>query len=68
MLSLALTILSLLPLPPYVLLGNAGEVIFGPLTPVFSVLATGVAWIMWGTIWGIVILVGEARKALATTP
>lgn len=59
-----LTIASVLPLPHYALLGNAGEPILAPLAPLCLVMATGVAWMFWGAVFWLVRGLSIARARL----
>ncbi len=59
---LILFLLSLLPLPPQFLLGNVGSPLFASLVPACVVLATGIAWILWEMILGVVSLITTVRR------
>ena len=61
----SLLLLSLLPLPPQFLLGNVGNPLLALLAPACVVLATGIAWILWGVLYGVINLITIARKTFS---
>ena len=67
LLALLLTLLSMIPLPSYALLGNAGEITFAPLAPLCLAMATAVVWIVWGIILLLVRGIGKARRLIASS-
>jgi len=64
---LILFLVSLLPLPPQFLLGNVGSLLFASLAPACVVLATGIAWILWGMILGVVNLITTVRRRFGSS-
>jgi hypothetical protein len=65
-LALLLMVLSVIPLPSYALLGNAGEVVFAPLAPLCLAMATAIVWIIWGIVLFLVRGIGEARRFMTS--
>ncbi|KAF9519149.1 hypothetical protein BS47DRAFT_1388290 [Hydnum rufescens UP504] len=65
-LALLIMVLSVIPLPSYALLGNAGEVVFAPLAPLCLAMATAIVWIIWGIVLLLVRGIGEARRFMTS--
>lgn len=66
--SFALTVVSLLPLPSYFLLGNQGYTLFSPLAGICVILATGLVWTMWGILSILMWSLGGLKKILRIRP
>lgn len=53
-------VISLLPLPQDYVLGNRGEILFAPYTPLVLLIATGLVVISW---WALCVVMLPIRKA-----
>jgi hypothetical protein len=59
-----LTVLAVLPLPKYALLGNGGEIMLAGLPAACLFFATGVVWMLWGILACLLRCLTFARKVL----
>lgn len=61
-----LTFLAILPLPRYALLGNSGELELAWLPALCLFFATGLVWIYWWILLGVIKVLTFVRKATAS--
>ena len=57
-------VISLLPLPKDYVLGNGGEVLFAPYTPLVLLIATGLVVISWWVLCVVMLPIRKSRRIL----
>ncbi len=61
----ATLVISLLPLSKDYVLGNGGEVVFAPLTPLVLLIATGLVTVSWWVLCAVMWPIHKAGRVLA---